>query len=194
MQSGLIPATHDRQFGRRLAKPYKDLTPSARPRCVQPARVPFPPDAAANTASPLLPAFDNTPRSLPDPELNPINFPKKPLQTARFAIIPISLAGGRPSKNRRRVREGRSLFTLSSSSAACTAGTGRFLRREILLPEARTLPCSFRVRKSAGFRRKWRAARTETAVTQIENLSHDTRQRRDFPVHRVVKKVAKQLF
>ena len=128
MQSGLIPATHDRQFGRRLAKPYKDLTPSARPRCVQPARVPFPPDAAANTASPLLPAFDNTPRSLPDPELNPINFPKKPLQTARFAIIPISLAGGRPSKNRRRVREGRSLFTLSSSSAACTAGTGRFLR------------------------------------------------------------------
>ena len=33
----------------------------------------------------------------------------------------------------------------------------------------------------------------ETATTQIENLSHGTRQRRDFPVHRVVKKVAKLL-
>ena len=192
MQSGLIPATHDRQFGRRPAKPYKDMTPSACPRCVQPARVPFPPDAAANTSphfyrplSTCLPA---------GPELNPISFPKKPLQTARFAIMPTGLAGGRPSKNRRRVREGRSLFTLSSSSAACTAGTGRFLRRKILFTGNKNASLQFPRPEIRRISAETEGRTAETATTQIENLSHGTRQRRYFPVHRVVKKVAKQLF
>ena len=49
-------------------------------------------------------------------------------------------------------REGQSPFaSIQSSPAACTAGTGRFLRRKIPFSRAKSLPCSFRARKFVGF-------------------------------------------
>src|SRR5699024_2213553 len=52
-------------------------------------------------------------------------------------------------------REGRSPLAKKSSPTACTSGAGAdFCVGKSYFPEQKSLPCSFRARKSEGFQRK----------------------------------------
>ena len=73
-------------------------------------------------------------------------FPRRPAMVKKSVTIQSSL-----QQICGEVSEGWNPSDIQSFSAACTAGTGAFLRREACRPEQKYLPCGFAARKSSGF-------------------------------------------
>ena len=92
---------------------------------------------------------------------NPRETPQSPSVTAPLSGKPIRRAYASPERGRSDCRktpgELERVATLSkfqSRPAACTVGTGRFLRRKSHFPEQKSFPCSFCARKSLRFQQK----------------------------------------